>query len=418
MIKIINFVLFLFVFNSVYAHAENGWTYISEAAGKEIGYVTCMATGKDGSVWVGSFTGLFRFKNNEWTYESEITSTINNIEVAPNGDVWICLYPDSLAKYNGNNWTYFHIDGALRTNDIDVDNNGIVWCATNNGVYKSDDNSWIHYTVEDGLKSKFATWISLSPYGVPWIRYGDPGATDNNVCYGASFFNGEKWVTFDSSTGLPSDEIYSIEFGPNGYPYISYGSSTDLVRGILYNNGKEWISISEEYTGNNIVFDAEGTLFIYYYNFGCKFVVYKNSTWTVINEFTPPYEITGLTHEIKIDEAGNIWLGTYEGVYTYFLITSISEEFLHKPEKLPNLTNYPNPFNPITTISYSIASPGHVSLSVYNITGQKVATIVNSNMSVGNHSVSFDGSNLASGVYFYRFEAGKFNKTGKMLLVK
>ena len=78
----------------------------------------------------------------------------------------------------------------------------------------------------------------------------------------------------------------------------------------------------------------------------------------------------------------------------------------------------PNPFNPSTTISYSIVNPGHVSLSVYNIAGQKVATLVNGNMSIGNHSVSFDGSNLASGVYFYRFEAGKFNKTGKMLLVK
>ena len=78
----------------------------------------------------------------------------------------------------------------------------------------------------------------------------------------------------------------------------------------------------------------------------------------------------------------------------------------------------PNPFNPSTTISYSIANPGHVYLSVYNIAGQKVATLVNGNMSIGNHSVSFDGSNLGSGVYFYRFETGKFNKTGKMLLVK
>ena len=72
----------------------------------------------------------------------------------------------------------------------------------------------------------------------------------------------------------------------------------------------------------------------------------------------------------------------------------------------------------MTTISYSIAASGHVTLAVYNITGQKVATLVNGEMTPGKHTAQFDGSTLASGVYFYRFEAGKFNKTGKMLLVK
>ena len=78
----------------------------------------------------------------------------------------------------------------------------------------------------------------------------------------------------------------------------------------------------------------------------------------------------------------------------------------------------PNPSNPKTTISYSIKSPSHVKLVIYSITGQKVATLVNKYMSTGRNSVIFDGSDLGSGVYLYRFESKGFTKTGKMLLMK
>jgi len=80
--------------------------------------------------------------------------------------------------------------------------------------------------------------------------------------------------------------------------------------------------------------------------------------------------------------------------------------------------NYPNPFNPSTTISFSIPEQGYVKLSVYDITGQKVATLVDSPMSAGSHSVIFDGSKFGSGVYLYKFESKGFSKTGKMLLMK
>ncbi len=80
--------------------------------------------------------------------------------------------------------------------------------------------------------------------------------------------------------------------------------------------------------------------------------------------------------------------------------------------------NYPNPFNPVTTLSYSIAQPSNVTLRVYSITGQKVATLVAGTVPAVTHSVVFDGSNLASGMYFYRFKSANIEKTGKMLLMK
>ena len=83
-----------------------------------------------------------------------------------------------------------------------------------------------------------------------------------------------------------------------------------------------------------------------------------------------------------------------------------------------DVTVTPNPFNPSTVIGYTLTNPSHVELSIYSITGQKVATLVNGHIPAGRHSVTFDGANLASGIYFYRFESDALNKTGKLMLMK
>ncbi|MHB9027559.1 MAG: T9SS type A sorting domain-containing protein [Candidatus Latescibacterota bacterium] len=82
------------------------------------------------------------------------------------------------------------------------------------------------------------------------------------------------------------------------------------------------------------------------------------------------------------------------------------------------ITISPNPFNPSTTIAFSLNLPSQVKISIYSINGQKVADLTNKMMSAGRHSVVFDGSKYSSGVYFYRFESGGNVKTGKMLMVK
>lgn len=80
--------------------------------------------------------------------------------------------------------------------------------------------------------------------------------------------------------------------------------------------------------------------------------------------------------------------------------------------------NYPNPFNPTTSIKYSIPRDGMVSLTIYNILGVKVLTLVNQNMSAGKYEVKFDASHYASGIYFYRLDAGIYSSVKKMILVK
>jgi len=80
--------------------------------------------------------------------------------------------------------------------------------------------------------------------------------------------------------------------------------------------------------------------------------------------------------------------------------------------------NYPNPFNPSTMISYQLPKTSNVELFVYNLLGQKVATLVSKKQQAGRYNVQWDASRFASGVYYYRIEAGKFQDVKKMILLR
>jgi len=80
--------------------------------------------------------------------------------------------------------------------------------------------------------------------------------------------------------------------------------------------------------------------------------------------------------------------------------------------------SYPNPFNAKTVISYELPTTAHVKLEVYNLFGERVATLVDVEQEAGYKSVSWDGSEVSSGLYFYKLTAGDFSETKRMMLVK
>ena len=88
------------------------------------------------------------------------------------------------------------------------------------------------------------------------------------------------------------------------------------------------------------------------------------------------------------------------------------------PDEFGLAQNYPNPFNPITTIMFAIPQEENVLLEIYNSTGQRVITVTNQRYNAGFYEISWDASNLASGVYLYRLQAGNYIETRKMVLMK
>jgi hypothetical protein len=88
------------------------------------------------------------------------------------------------------------------------------------------------------------------------------------------------------------------------------------------------------------------------------------------------------------------------------------------PKEFNIYQNYPNPFNPTTSIKYDVPKNSFVSIKVYDVTGKQIMELVNGEQAAGVYEATFDASNLSSGIYFYKMEAGKFSKVMKMVLIR
>jgi hypothetical protein len=140
------------------------------------------------------------------------------------------------------------------------------------------------------------------------------------------------------------------------------------------------------------------------------------ASWSEVNSGMPESAIQCLSAR-----GGNIFAGTWaRGVWRRTLseITSVASTADRLPVSFALRQNYPNPFNPSTTIRFALPHRSHVTLTVYNTLGQQVAQLVNSDIAAGYHEVQFNASNLASGVYFYRMQAGSYVETKSLCLIK
>ena len=110
-------------------------------------------------------------------------------------------------------------------------------------------------------------------------------------------------------------------------------------------------------------------------------------------------------------EAGAAW------VYTRGA-SSVRGQSGQVPQQFGLEQNYPNPFNPTTTFSFNIPHSTFVILKIYNVLGREVATLVNENRAAGRYKTQWDATGVASGLYFYRLEAGEFVETRKLALLR
>ncbi|MBN1638667.1 MAG: T9SS type A sorting domain-containing protein [Ignavibacteriales bacterium] len=150
------------------------------------------------------------------------------------------------------------------------------------------------------------------------------------------------------------------------------------------------------------------SFYSYVYFYPCQF--------SSLTEKLPPGEWVvwaGSDYSTVIDCDSNVYkLGIFQGPATEI----IDNQNVLTSYKLEQ--NYPNPFNPITNIRFSIPNASNVKLTIYNILGEKVATLVNELKTAGTHQVEFDASYLSSGIYFYRLETPEYIDIKKMILMK
>ncbi|PIW69008.1 MAG: hypothetical protein COW08_09460, partial [Ignavibacteriales bacterium CG12_big_fil_rev_8_21_14_0_65_30_8] len=101
-----------------------------------------------------------------------------------------------------------------------------------------------------------------------------------------------------------------------------------------------------------------------------------------------------------------------------YTLTDVKERSSGIPESFSLSQNYPNPFNPTTNINYDIPDESFVNITVYDYLGREVITLVNREQKAGKYVVSFDATNLSSGIYFYKITSNEFVQTKKMILLK
>ncbi|MFN4111081.1 MAG: carboxypeptidase regulatory-like domain-containing protein, partial [Ignavibacteria bacterium] len=137
--------------------------------------------------------------------------------------------------------------------------------------------------------------------------------------------------------------------------------------------------------------------------------------FTLIVESTE-YENTADNGTVNVDYGSNST--AYKDLYLSPASTTGVGNQSTTPTSYSLMQNYPNPFNPTTTIRFTIPEKVHVKLEVYNLIGQKIATLINGELNAGQYNFDFNGAGLSSGIYLYRIQAGNFTSVKKMLLLK
>lgn len=214
-----------------------------------------------------------------------------------------------------------------------------------------------------------------------------------------TFFDVVKQVV-EGAVWTPSG-LKSVAMGANGTVSVDFTAPEDGIYRVQ-------VAYQNYGTAQTGVISTDGTAVISDMAFETK----ADSTGLTI--LSKQFSLTKGAHTVKL-AVPNINVDYIK----FFLDKTVGVRNL---DELPNgyalEQNYPNPFNPTTTINFSIGKASNVNLTIYNILGQKVATLVNSFLNAGSYSVQFNANRLSSGVYFYSIEAGDFRINKKMMLLK
>ena len=195
-------------------------------------------------------------------------------------------------------------------------------------------------------------------------------------------FTSTGWTTAYSGTyTIPSTGWQYINM--TGPDYFIYNGTSNLLVEICFDN--------TNYLSNSIVYAT----------------TVSNMTWAYSVNNNSGCSMSG----------GNTYTTRPNTCFVFSVPTGLNNNS-EKPDKFSLSQNYPNPFNPVTKINYSIPKQGFVTLKVYDLIGREVRTLVNEVKASGSYSVDFNASELSSGVYFYKIQAGDFTETKKMMLIK
>ncbi len=368
------------------------------------------ATGPD-EIYAGAVMGGYKTSDggDSWTH---LTSGLPQVRIfdfvhIPNGNVYaasdVGVY---YSTNNGGTWQQ-RSNGMtdLEARVVMASPQGTLFAGTYfAGLHRSTDGGENWTLINNGLPMSGVRALALDSSG-----YLLAGTTTSGVY--RSTDDGMSWV----QTGMADPNARSLYVDRLGRIYYVKSSPSIVFRSA--DGGDSWVNILQTSMGiQEMGMDMSGRIYAATAE-GVLLSMNDGVSWDDISEGVPGQS----TWSLVITPNDNVYVGTFIAGVCRRLSSSITS-VRDIPGDLPTLTslyqNYPNPFNPKTDITFQISGTSHVTLKIYDILGREVATLVNEPKAPGRYEVSWDAGKMASGVYFYRLQAGVFSETKKLILLR
>ena len=343
-----------------------------------------------------------------------ITGDIYNIEALDANTAFVTTSPGATFIYKttngGTNWTQVYTIAGGFINTIKM-------VSATNGYAFGDvlAGNWLMLKTTDGG----STWTTLATIaGTGDGRNNCLQITGNDMWFGTgqntvlhSTNLGVNW-TVATVTGI-TGQVTGIQFNSATVGLVGGATMSKSLDG-----GTTWALLAASGTGT--ISGIEGSGNDYWYVRGTT--IYRSTdvgaSWTLSHTQTAAQNDISLVADANTCMVG--WSCGASGTISKMTGSpvGINDPVNQIPSAYSLMQNYPNPFNPTTNITFALPTAGNVELKIYDITGKEVASLVNTFVNAGMHSVSFDASAYASGIYIYKISTGSFTDSKKMVLIK
>ncbi|MBK8946641.1 MAG: PQQ-binding-like beta-propeller repeat protein [Ignavibacteriae bacterium] len=387
--------------------------------------------GEDGSIYFGSrdknIYALNPDGSEKWKYytEEQFEAPFTSPAIDKDGSIYLTYYHGTFYALDSNGtlkWKYDNESSVFYESSPIIGNDGTLYIMSNNGILIALN--------QDGTKKFGFDTDFYSGYFTPTI-----GKNGNIYINSLGFCmlnpNGELIYKFD----LPNNRYSSPTINNDGTIYTISGNSLyaleteckgladslwSKIGGNKFNSGMSHYIIpgfSVDSLSGNIPFTVQfsdtsyGNVFNRHWDFG------DGQTSTEKNPVHTYAYPDSFTVMLIISNPSKSDTLTKENYIVALNSTGIAGN-TDLPKEYKLYENYPNPFNPETNIEFDVKEATKVKLKVYNITGQLITTIVDKTMERGHYKYQFNGSNLSSGIYFYRIDMGNYTSIKKMILIK
>jgi hypothetical protein len=313
------------------------------------------------------------------------------------------------------------------------------------GVQQATNNSvWLIHTADNGTRGTYdafisrttrdrINWSNISPYDFE-LRFTQTGGwaydafNTGTLSFPVPF---ELWNIGIKTPNNPSDDYRMVPWlldddGSGTFNMGAPGAKTTGTYDHTVSDGEDdpysdwiyWAKPENSTPGQAGYLEAESKMIAQTYDGGNEFEVMARMVLVCLNGGTAPPYIADLPETgtiFRIETTKPPIAGIDEYTFQNSIVAVRDKKVLYEYSLSQN---YPNPFNPTTTLQFSVKGKNNVELSIFNIIGEKIRTLINNEMDEGVYKISFDGNGLASGIYFYRIRTGNFIETKKMILLR